>query len=185
MSNEQSQFLDSRRFQTEEICRIYRVPLHLVQDLSNGTYNNVEHAGQDFVQHTILPWLCRWESAILRDLLTDDAGLSDSFVKFNVDGLMRGDSATRAAFYSTMTTLGVMSINECRRLENLDPIPDGDEHFVQLNMQPLGAAVKGMQPGSQVVPADPSPTPLSLTNGTKNRKSRQRPGQNKSKEPQQ
>lgn len=139
-TQEQSQFIDSRRFQSEEIARVYRLPLHLVQGQSGG---NLEVAGQEFVTYTLVPWLKRIESAISRSLIYND----DLFVaEFDVRGLLRGDSNTRAGYYSTMTNLGVLSINEVRRLENLPPLgPEADHHFVAMNMQTLEDASKPKQ----------------------------------------
>lgn len=135
-TNEQSQYVDSRRYQSEEIARVYRLPLRLVQGQSGG---NPEVEGQDFVTYTLVPWLRRIESAISRSLIYND----DLFVaEFDVRGLMRGDSGSRAAYYSTMTNLGIFSINDCRRLENMPPLENGDKHFVGMNMQTLEDAVK-------------------------------------------
>jgi HK97 family phage portal protein len=135
-TNEQSQYIDSRRYQSEEIARVYRLPLRLVQGQSGG---NPEVDGQDFVTYTLVPWLRRIESAISRSLIYND----DLFVaEFDVRGLMRGDSNSRAGYYSTMTNLGIFSINDCRRLENMPPLENGDKHFVGMNMQTLEDAVK-------------------------------------------
>ncbi len=137
---EQSQYIDSRKYQCEEIARVYRLPVHLIQGTSGG---NLETAGQEFVTYTLVPWLKRIESAISRSLIYND----DLFVaEFDVRGLLRGDSNTRAGYYSTMTNLGVLSINEVRRLENLPPLgPEADHHFVAMNMQTLEDASKPKQ----------------------------------------
>lgn len=165
-SNEASQFIEARRFQIEEICRAYRVPPHLVQSLERATFSNIEQQSLDFVQHTLLGWIRRWESAIARDLLTDDS----LFVEFDVRGLLRGDAATRAAYYNTMATLGVLSVNEIRSLESLNPVEGGDSRFVQLNMQPLAAAVEPAEPvavaADEPPPAEPAaaePPPVADT----------------------
>ncbi len=135
-SQEQSQFIDSRRFQSEEIARIYRLPLALVQGQSGG---DLETQGQEFVTYTLLPWLRRIESAISRSLIYNDDVF---FAEFDTKGLMRGNSNSRASFYSTMTNLGIYSINDCRRAEGLAPVENGDKHFVGMNMQTLEDAVK-------------------------------------------
>lgn len=145
-SNESSQFVASRRFQIEEICRVYRCPPHLVQSLERATFSNIEQQSLDFVQHTLLGWIRRWESAIARDLITDDS----MFVEMDVRGLLRGDALTRASYYNTMATLGVLSINEIRNLESLNPVPGGDTRLVQLNMTPL-------QPAEPAAVAAPEP----------------------------
>jgi HK97 family phage portal protein len=149
---EQSQFESTRRFQSEEIARVYRLPLRLVQGQSGG---NPEIEGQDFVTYTLVPWLRRIESAISRSLIYND----DLFVaEFDVRGLMRGDSNSRAGYYSTMTNLGIFSINDCRRLENMAPLENGDKHFVGMNMQTLEDAVKP-KPDPMMDPAPGGPPP--------------------------
>ena len=115
-TNEASQFVASRTFQTEEICRIYRLPLHLVQGTSSGS---LEVQGQEFVTWTLAPWLERIQSAISRSLIYND----DLFVAgFDTRGLLRADSGSRASYYSTCTGLGILSINECRSMEGLPPL---------------------------------------------------------------
>jgi len=135
-SAEASQFESTRRFQSEEIARVFRLPMRLVQGESGG---NPEIAGQEFVTYTLVPWLRRIESAISRSLIYNDDAF---FAEFDTKGLMRGDSNSRAAFYSTMTGLGIYSINDCRRGEGLAPIENGDKHFVAMNMQTIEDAVK-------------------------------------------
>lgn len=148
---EQSQFESTRRFQSEEIARVYRLPVRLVQGQSGG---NPEIEGQDFVTYTLVPWLRRIESAISRSLIYND----DLFVaEFDVRGLMRGDSNSRASFYSTMTNLGIYSINDCRRLENMPPLENGDKHFVGMNMQTLEDAVKPKPDPMAAPPGGPPP----------------------------
>ena len=134
-SNEAAQMLESRQFSVIECCRIFRVPPHLIQDLQRSTYSNIEVQGTEFVQHCLLPHLKRWEAAISRDLIEDDERY---FAEHNVSGLLRGDHASRSAYYVSALQNGWMSINEIRELENLNPIgPEGDRHFVQLNMTTL------------------------------------------------
>jgi HK97 family phage portal protein len=136
---EQSQFLDSRRFQSEEIARVYRLPISLVQGQSSG---NMEATGQEFVTYTLVPWLRRIESGISRSLIYNDDVF---FAEFDTKALMRANSNARAAFYSTMQNLGIYSINDSRHDEGLPPIEHGDKHFVAMNMIPLEQAVKGPQ----------------------------------------
>ena len=106
-NNQEAQFLEARRFQVEEICRLYRMPPHLVGDLTRSSFSNIEQQSIDFVQHTLLPWLRRFETAIARDLITDSA----YFAEFDTRGLLRGDAAARASYYQTLWNLGVASIN--------------------------------------------------------------------------
>lgn len=151
-SNEAAQFLETRQYQAIECCRAMRVPPHMIQDLSRSTYSNIEVQGTEFVQHCLLPHLKRWEAAISRDLIVDDATY---FAEHSVTGLLRGDSVARASYYREMLNLGVLSINEIRELENLNPIgPEGDQRFMQTNMTTLdkiGQDVPAQQPAA---PAD-------------------------------
>ena len=119
------------RWYLEQICRIYRVPLPLVQDWTHGTYTNSEQAGLWFAQHTITPIAVDTERTVRKLFLP---GEEDHYVKFNVDAILRGDYATRTAGYQTLIMSGVMSRNEARALEDLDPYDGGDEYLVPLNM---------------------------------------------------
>ena len=137
---QQSQFMDARRFQTEEITRVYRLPIALIQGESVG---NLEAIGRQFVTYTLVPWLNRIEGAISRSLIWND----DLFyAEFDTKALMRADPNSRAAYYSTMQGLGIFSINDSRNEEGLPPIEHGDKHFVAMNLIPLEEAVKGPQP---------------------------------------
>ena len=115
-----------------EICRIFRVPPHLVQDLEHATFSNIEHQSIDFVVHTLTPWLVRFEQAIVKDLLLESE--QDAyFPKFNVDGLLRGDYQSRMRGYATGISNGFLSPNDCRRLENMNLIPaekGGDDYYL-------------------------------------------------------
>lgn len=136
MSPEDSQFLQTRSFQIAEICRIFRVPPHMVGDLSRSTFSNIEHQSIDFVVHTIRPWLVRWEQAIARALLNEEER-TIYYAKFNVDGLMRGDFVTRMNGYAIARQNGWMSANEIRALENMNKIPadqGGDLYLLNGNM---------------------------------------------------
>ena len=129
---EDSQFLSTREFDVEEICRIFRVPPHMVQSLKRSTFNNIEHQSIDFVVHTLDPWLLRIEQAIIKDLLLENEK-DVYYPKFNVDGLLRGAVNERMRAYSVGVTNGFLSPNEVRRKENLPPIPaedGGDYYFV-------------------------------------------------------
>ena len=151
-SNEAAQMLESRAFGVYECCRIFRVPPHLIQQLDRSTYSNIEVQGTEFLQHCLLPHLRRWESAISRDLIVDD---ETYFAEHSVSGLLRGDHASRSAYYVSALQNGWMTVNEIRELENLNPIgPDGDKHFVQLNMTTLDK-VGEERPAPQDTPAEP------------------------------
>ena len=136
LSPEASQFLQTRKYQLNEICRIFRVPPHLVGDLERSTFSNIEHQSIDFVVHTIRPWLVRWEQAIYKNLLNAEERRL-YYAKFNVDGLLRGDFATRTQGYATARQNGWMSINEIRALEEMNPIAKekgGDDYLINGNM---------------------------------------------------
>ena len=135
----EAQFLETRKYQTEEICRIYRVPPHLIADLDKATFSNIEHQSISFVVHTIRPWLVRLEQAMNKALLTLDEK-QDYFIEFNVDGLLRGDYESRMNGYATARQNGWMSANDIRRLENMNLIPTeegGDLYLINGNMTKL------------------------------------------------
>lgn len=121
--NNDAQFLESRRFQIEEIARIFRVPLHLLQDLSHATFSNIEHQSLDFVTYSLMPWLVRWEQAMNKVLISSTERES-YFVKFNTGGLLRGDIQSRYNAYATGRQNGWLSSNDIRELEDLNRIPD-------------------------------------------------------------
>jgi HK97 family phage portal protein len=133
------QFLELRKFQLEEIARIYRVPLHLIQSLDRATNNNIEHQAIDFVMHTIRPWCVRIERRLNKCLFGPREG-QRYFAEFNLDSLLRGDAASRAAFYSGLRNIGAITANEIRAKENMNPHPNpaADELYVQGAMVPLG-----------------------------------------------
>lgn len=135
MSSEDAQFLESRQFQVIEICRIFRVPPHMVYDLMRATFSNIEHQGLEFVQYSLMPWLQRWESGITKSLIADD---DNYFAEHNVDGLLRGDISSRYAAYATGKQWGWLSTNEIRGMENLNPVEDGDIYLQPLNMVEAG-----------------------------------------------
>ena len=165
-SNEAAQMLESRAFSVIEVCRIFRVPPHMIQSLDRSTYSNIEVQGTEFVQHCLLPHLKRWEAAIARDLIEDD---NRYFAEHSVSGLLRGDHASRSAYYVSALTHGWMTVNEVRELENLNPIgPEGDQHFVQLNMTTLEKAASEPEPQSEAplppIPEEPAPEPPAADN---------------------
>ncbi len=130
---DEAQFIETRKFQAEEICRIFSVPASLVQLPSQTTYNNVEQQNLMFARHTIVPWTKRIEQEIDRKLI-QSFERPDVYSKFQLNDLHRGDMAARATFYREMTQIGVMSINEVREREGLNPVEGGgDTHLVQIN----------------------------------------------------
>ena len=142
ISPEQAQFLETRKFQINEIARIFRVPPHMVGDLEKSSFSNIEQQSLEFVKYTLDPWVIRWEQSIHRTLLTPEEK-KGFFVKFNVEGLLRGDYQSRMNGYATARQNGWMSANDIRELENLDRIPaelGGDLYLINGNMLPLQKA---------------------------------------------
>lgn len=156
--NNAAQFLETRKFQVEEIARIYRVPLHLIGDLEHATFSNIEHQSISFAVHTILPWVKRIEQAIDRALFSDQEK-GRFYVRFNMDGLMRGDYKSRMDGYAVARQNGWMSCNDIRMLEGLNPIAEedgGDAVLVNGNMISLKAA---MENKACAVPENQNETP--------------------------
>ena len=136
---EQAQFLETRKFQLNEIARIFRVPPHMIGDLEKSTFSNIEQQSLEFVKYTLEPWLVRWEQALNRSLLSEEEKKT-FFFKFNVDGLLRGDYQSRMNGYATARQNGWMSSNDIRRLEGLDLIPPeegGDLYLINGSMTKL------------------------------------------------
>ncbi len=139
ISPEQAQFLETRKFQINEIARIFRVPPHMVGDLEKSSFSNIEQQSLELVKYTLDPWVARWEQAIVRSLFSTDEK-TQYFVKFNVDGLLRGDYQSRMNGYAIGRQNGWMSANDLRELENLDRIPEeegGDLYLINGNMTKL------------------------------------------------
>ena len=139
ISPEQAQFLETRKFQINEIARIFRVPPHMVGDLEKSSFSNIEQQSLEFVKYTLEPWLVRWEQSIQRTLFSAEEKKT-YFVRFNVEGLLRGDYASRMNGYAVGRQNGWMSANDIRELENLDRIPaeeGGDLYLINGNMLPL------------------------------------------------
>ena len=142
ISPEQAQFLETRKFQINEIARIFRVPPHMLADLEKSSFSNIEQQSLEFVKYTLDPWVVRWEQSLARTLFTPDEK-KEYFFKFNVDGLLRGDYASRMSGYATARQNGWMSANDIRELENLDRIPaeeGGDLYLINGNMLPMSHA---------------------------------------------
>ena len=139
ISPEQAQFLETRKFQINEIARIFRVPPHMVGDLEKSSFSNIEQQSLEFVKYTLDPWVIRWEQSIQRALLSHDEK-AVYFAKFNLEGLLRGDYQSRMNGYAIGRQNGWMSANDIRELENLDRIPaeeGGDLYLINGNMLPM------------------------------------------------
>ncbi len=133
---DEAQFLETRQFQVAEVCRVFRVPPHLIADLSRSTYSNIEHQSLEFVVHSVRPWLVRWEAELNRKLF---AG-TEYFAEFLVDGLLRGDVRARYQAYAIGRQNGWLSANDIREMENLNPIEGGDEYLTPANLQQMPVA---------------------------------------------
>lgn len=138
-------FLETAKLSLHDICRIYRIPPHMVGDLERSTNNNIEHQSLEFVRDTLRPWLKNWEQELNRKLLFDSEK-SSRFFHFNVDGLLRGDTKSRAEYFTralgSVSNPGWMSPNEVRALENLNPVEDGDSIY-NPTMNNTGADASG------------------------------------------
>ena len=147
-SNSDSQYLELREHQLREIARLFRIPGYLLGLEPGSPQSEIQ-----FVTHTIMPWLRRLESAFVRDLIVDD---EKYLAEFDVRGLLRGDAASRSAYYRAMWDIGVVSTNDIRASENLDPVDGGDERYRPLNMGTLGESpsvddvLAQQQPGSGI-----------------------------------
>lgn len=133
------QFLEMRRHQVAEIARVYRIPLHLLQELERATHNNAESMGQQFLALTLLPWLEMWESAIRLALLTPDER-PEYYAEFLTDDLARADLAARFAAYATAVTNGILNPNEVRAAENRSPYEGGDQFRLPMNTEDASKA---------------------------------------------
>jgi HK97 family phage portal protein len=138
VNNRDNALVETRRFQLEEVCRVYRVPPHLVGDLTNVRYSTVEQAAIDYKTFSLLPWCRRWELACRRDLVADDATY---FVGFDMNSLMAGDYSARSQFLREAFNTGAIDVDEYRAEIGYNPLPDGlgKKRFVQVNMQLLEA----------------------------------------------
>lgn len=143
MNNEQAQLLESRKFSVIEICRLYKVPPHMIAELERSTNNNIEHQGLQYVIYTLLAWLKRIEGAMMRDLLLPSER-KEFYIEFNVSGMLRGDQKSRYESYALGRQWGWLSVNDIRRLENMSPIPGGDVYLTPLNMIDTEKLPKGL-----------------------------------------
>ena len=151
MTNEDAQFLELRRYQDTDVARLFRMPPHKIGILDRATFSNIEQQALEFVQDALLPHVRRWESRLTLSLLSDDDRRTH-YVEFVMDGLLRGDFASRMAGYAVGRQWGWLSVNDIRRMENLDPVADGDVYLAPLNMAPspslLDILMKGKPDGS-------------------------------------
>ena len=142
ISPEAAQFLETRKFQIDEIARIFRVPPHMIGDLEHATFSNIEHQSLEFVTYTLRPWLVRFEESMQRSLLLPEQK-KDYLIRFNVDGILRGDYESRMRGYATGIQNGIFSVNDVRRLEDMDLLSKedgGDLHVLNGNVVKLADA---------------------------------------------
>ncbi|HDU8715583.1 phage portal protein [Morganella morganii] len=133
MTSEDAQFLETRKFQLEEICRIFRVPLHMIQNTDRATFNNIENLGIGFINYSLVPYLTRIEQRINAGLVKPSKQ-GVFYAKFNAGALLRGDMKSRFDAYATGINWGIYSPNECRELEELNPREGGDIWLTPMNM---------------------------------------------------
>ena len=136
---EEAQFLETRKFQIDEIARIFRVPPHMVGDLEKSSFSNIEQQSLEFVKYTVGPWVARWEQSLSQALLLPSEKTRYT-IKYNLDGLLRGDYESRMNGYAVGRQNGWLSANDIRELENMNKIPaeeGGDEYLINGNMTKL------------------------------------------------
>jgi HK97 family phage portal protein len=135
MDNEKAQLLESRSFGVAEICRLYKIPPHMIQHMEKSTTwgSGIEQMSLGFVIYTLLPWLKRTEAALMRDLLLPEER-KDFYIEFNISSLLRGDQKARYEAYAIGRNWGWLSVNDIRRMENMPPISGGDRYLTPLNM---------------------------------------------------
>lgn len=146
---EQAQFIATRNFQVEDIARWFRVAPHKIQHLLRSTFSNIEQQSIEYVTDTLMPWIIRWEHEVERKLL--DGEPEELFVKIETNALLRGDSKARANFYKARFSVGSLSPNDIKELEDENPIDGGDEYFVMTNLTTLGKMSEQ--------PVEPTPPP--------------------------
>ena len=147
-----AQFLQTRQFQRAEIAALYRVPLHLLQDLQRSTNNNIEHQSLDYLRYTLRPWAVRIEAEINRKLLSGGFHCQHDFSEFQ-----RGDYASQTAGLQILRSIGVYSANDCLKALHQNPIPaseGGDIRLAPLNMVPLESLLDGPDAGPEATPAE-------------------------------
>ena len=142
LSNEASQFLNSREFSITEIARLFNLPPHLLRDLTKSSFNNISEQSREFVQYSLMPYLVMMESEMNCKLFRQNE-IGKVEAKFNVSALLRGTPKDRSEYYRTMLNIGAMSIDEIRAYEELPTIEGGENHFMQLNMATLNDIIDG------------------------------------------
>ena len=142
MDPDSTQYIECRKYQSIELCRILRIPPHMVADLDRATFSNISHQDLMLIKYTLWPWLERWEQAISRDLISDT---DKYYSEFELKGLLKADPVSRAAFYRTLKQQGIATTNELRPYENMDSIEGGDELWRPVNMALAGEPINEEQ----------------------------------------
>jgi HK97 family phage portal protein len=146
MSAQDAQFLESREYSVREVARWFRLPPHMLADLADSSVRaNIEQQAIEFIVYSMMPWLTRWQQALNRKLL-DSEERQEKYFEFLLDSLLRGDAESRYRAYATGRQWGWFSINDIRRMENLNKIPDGDDYLTPANMQIVGEDPPAPQP---------------------------------------
>jgi HK97 family phage portal protein len=160
MPPEDAKFIETRKIQSEEIARCFRVPPHKIGILERSTNNNIEQQALEFVTDSLMPWLCRIEQENTCKLLREDQK-GTYLIRHNADGLLRGDAKARGEFYRSLWGIGAMSANDIMDLEDRQHVPGGDTRYVPLNMVPtdLIKEVLLKEPAAKPAPADPAKEP--------------------------
>lgn len=138
MTPDESQFLETRKFQVNDIARVFRVPSHMVGDLDKATLRNITDQSLSFVKYTMVSWFVMWEQRLTKSLIRD--GDTSIFIEFLVDGLLRGDIKGRSEANQIQFQNGALSPDEWRAMENRNPLEGevGTKHYRQLNLVEIG-----------------------------------------------
>jgi len=133
MTNVDSQFLEARKFQKQDISAIFRVPLHMINDLEKANYNSIEQLSLGFVIYSLTPSLIRIEQCMQRDLLTEQERADGYYIKHNLSALLRGDMKTRAELYGKFVEKGIFTINDVLKLEDMNEVDEGNKRYIQMS----------------------------------------------------
>jgi HK97 family phage portal protein len=148
LSPADAQYAQTAKLSIEDVSRITGVPLHMLSQLDRATFSNIEQQSIEFYQNTIRPWAKRIEEEFTRKLIPEtDKGRA--YIRFNLDGILRGDTVARSNYYRTMFNIGALSPNEIRRLENMNTVEGGDTYYVPLNMVDGDAITDEQLPANQ------------------------------------
>jgi HK97 family phage portal protein len=158
MTSDDAQWLESRKFSRSEIAGVFRVPPHLIADLERATFSNIEQQDLNLLKHSIMPYLRRIEQRVRASLMSDADRKAGYYARFNQDALLRGDAKSRAEALAIRLDRGVISPNEWRELDDLNPREGGDEYLTPANMV-VGAKPGAAEPADPVDPSDPEDHP--------------------------